>query len=87
MRAARSATATFRNGEALHAMGMLHALRAVWDGYHGAAMRGQAKASDRVAVALALSRFVRTLLQIAILGLGAYLAIDRKISPGAMVAA
>jgi ATP-binding cassette subfamily C protein len=87
IRASRSAGAIFRNGEVLHAMGMLDALRGIWETHHQHALHGQAKASDRAAVTLALTRFTRTLLQIGILGVGAFLAIRRDISPGAMVAA
>jgi ATP-binding cassette, subfamily C, type I secretion system permease/ATPase len=87
MRASRSAYAIFRNGEALEAMGMLSGLRRIWGEHHEAALKGQARASDRAGTTLSLTRFARTALQVGILGTGAYLAIRREISLGAIVAA
>ena len=83
----QSAQATFRNCEVLHAMGMLPALREQWSRRHDAAIKLQAQASDRAGGLVATTRFFRMFLQTGILGLGAYLAIHREISPGAMIAA
>jgi ATP-binding cassette subfamily C protein len=87
MRASRSAYAIFRNGEVLEAMGMLPGLRRLWGQHHGAHLQAQARASDRAGTTLSLTRFARTVLQIGILGTGAYLGIRREISLGAIVAA
>jgi ATP-binding cassette subfamily C protein len=85
--ALQSAQASLRNGEILHAMGMLPALRTRWARAHGDYLALQAQASDRAGLLVAATKFVRMLLQVAILGAGAYLAIGREISPGAMIAA
>jgi len=85
--ALQSAQTSLRNGEVLHAMGMLPALRARWAQAHGDYLTLQARASDRAGLLVAATKFVRMALQIAILGAGAYLAIGREISPGAMIAA
>ncbi|OYW31649.1 MAG: type I secretion system permease/ATPase, partial [Azorhizobium sp. 12-66-6] len=53
----------------------------------GAALGWQALASDRAAFLMAATKFNRMFMQSLILGLGAYLAINREISPGMMIAA
>lgn len=85
--AGQYAQATFRNGEVLQAMGMLGALRNIWSFRHKEVLALQALASDRAGIVVALTKFVRMFLQTAILGVGAYLAIHREISPGSMIAA
>jgi PrtD family type I secretion system ABC transporter len=47
----------------------------------------QAVASDRAGYLLAASKFIRAFLQVAILGVGAYLSIEQESTPGAMIAA
>ena len=81
------ASATFRNAEVLHAMGMLPGLRERWLRRHDDGLKMQASASDRAGHLVAASKFLRVLLQIAILGTGAYLSIEQESTPGAMIAA
>jgi ATP-binding cassette, subfamily C, bacterial len=81
------ASATFRNAEVLHAMGMLSGLRDRWLTRQDEGMQLQATASDRAGHLVAASKFTRAFLQIAILGMGAYLAIEQESTPGAMIAA
>jgi PrtD family type I secretion system ABC transporter len=76
-----------RNAEVVHAMGMLGALTERWSRFHEYGVAWQALASDRIAILQAIAKFVRMSLQIAILGVGAWLALDHELSPGAMVAA
>ncbi|WP_107356705.1 type I secretion system permease/ATPase [Rhodopseudomonas palustris] len=83
----QQAQATLRNGEVLHAMGMLDALRQLWSASHSHVIAWQARASDRAGVIIASTKFVRMFLQVVILGTGAYLAIQKEISPGSMIAA
>ncbi len=85
--AANQATTTFRNAEVLQAMGMVASLRQRWVRSHGEALGWHAVASDRGGVLMAATRFNRMFMQSLILGLGAYLAINREISPGMMIAA
>lgn len=81
------ASATFRNAEVLYAMGMLKGLRDRWSDRHEEGLQLQATASDRAGFLVAMSKFVRAFLQVAILGVGAYLTVYQETSAGAMVAA
>lgn len=74
------------NAEAIEAMGMLPAIRARWHDYHLKMMAAQTLASDRAARINALTKFVRIGMQSAVLGLGALLVLDGKISGGMMIA-
>jgi PrtD family type I secretion system ABC transporter len=81
------AETSFRNAEVLEALGMLGAIRARWLGRHRRGLALQALASDRAGSYAAASKAARLLLQIAILGVGAALAIDQSITAGTIVAA
>jgi ATP-binding cassette subfamily C protein len=81
------AAATFRNADVLHAMGMLSGLRDRWLERHDEGLQLQASASDRAGFLIASSKFTRAFLQVAILGVGAYLAITQESTAGAMIAA
>jgi PrtD family type I secretion system ABC transporter len=76
-----------RNAEVVHAMGMLPALLQRWQGDHERALDHQARASDRTAWIYGLSKFVRLFVQVAILGLGAYLVLEGALTGGGMIAA
>ncbi|WP_281969159.1 type I secretion system permease/ATPase [Roseovarius nanhaiticus] len=78
---------TMQNAEVIRALGMEKQLTKRWLDQHDDMLVHQAKASDRAASIMASSKFVRMSLQIAILGTGAYLAIQQLISPGIMIAA
>ena len=80
-------TAIQRNAEAVATMNLLPGLRRLWFATHGQALAEQRTASDRAGSLLAMSKTVRLILQSAILGVGAALAIQQLISPGAMIAA
>ena len=84
--ASQRAAMTFRNIEVLQAMGMLGALRSIWSRNHLSHIEWQARASDRAGALIASTKFVRTFLQIIILGCGGYLAIQGEITPGAIIA-
>lgn len=75
-----------RNTEVIEAMGMLPAIRKRWFGNHLRILEMQTLASDRAAYINGLTRFVRVTLQSLILGGGALLAIEGKITPGMMIA-
>ncbi|MEP9377085.1 type I secretion system permease/ATPase [Aquabacter sp. CN5-332] len=81
------AVTTFRNAEVLQAMGMVRQLRQRWATHRGAALGWQGLASDRAAFLVSATKFNRVFMQSMILGLGAYLAINREITPGMMIAA
>jgi ATP-binding cassette subfamily C protein len=86
MRATNSASAVFRNAEVLQAMGMILPLKNMWLVQHDKVLAAQAMASDRAGVITALTKFFRMFLQTIILGVGAYLVIQREISGGAIIA-
>ncbi|WP_244497194.1 type I secretion system permease/ATPase [Aureimonas sp. D3] len=77
---------TLRNVEIIHALGMMKSISGRWSSLHDRALGLQAQASDRAGLILATSKFVRTVLQIAILGVGAYLVLESEVTPGAMIA-
>lgn len=78
---------SLRSSEAVHAMGMMPGIIDRWLEKRDRVLALQARASDRAGLLMSATKFVRMLLQSAILGLGAYLAIQNVISPGAMIAA
>jgi ATP-binding cassette, subfamily C, bacterial exporter for protease/lipase len=76
-----------RNAEVIEAMGMLDHLITRWFRIQRRMIGFQSQASERAAVISSMTRFVRVALQSLILGVGALLAIEGEITPGAMVAA
>ncbi|MBI3144538.1 MAG: type I secretion system permease/ATPase [Pseudogulbenkiania sp.] len=85
------ASATFannnlRNAEVIEAMGMLPAISTRWFTHYRHILELQTLASDRAARISAASRFVRIALQSLILGAGALLVIEGKITAGMMIA-
>ena len=76
-----------RNSDVVHAMGMLPGLQSVWRKWHDSGIRLQAEASDRAGEIAATAKFVRIFLQVAILGVGAYLVIGQEVTAGVMIAA
>ncbi|MEI2417011.1 type I secretion system permease/ATPase [Orrella sp. JC864] len=86
VRASLLAESQLRNAESIQAMGMLDALRARWQGLHGAYVGLQGQASRRSALVSSVSRSVRIALQSGVLAVGAWLALDNRVSAGMMVA-
>ncbi len=85
--AANQQTAShLRNAEVITAMGMLPKLRERWLRDRSSALTAQHRASARAGLIAALSKTYRLTSQSLILGLGAYLAIRREISPGMVIA-
>jgi PrtD family type I secretion system ABC transporter len=78
--------AALRNAEVIQAMGMQPGLLGRWDGDRREMLGCQAAASDRNAGVTALIKLCRLFLQSLILGIGAWLAIDRAITPGVIFA-
>jgi ATP-binding cassette subfamily C protein len=78
---------SLRNAEVVRAMGMMPGLLQRWDRDRSRALERQVTASDRAASNASLVRFFRLSMQSLILGLGAYLVIERLITVGAMFAA
>lgn len=87
---ARCATFTdmsLRNAEAVAAMGMAPNFLARWSAERNLALKRQQEAGERAGNVGALIRFLRLAMQSLILGLGAYLVIERATNPGAIFAA
>ncbi|WP_293677598.1 type I secretion system permease/ATPase [uncultured Phenylobacterium sp.] len=80
-------SATLRNSEVMYAMGMWAGLMRRWKLKRDEMIAWQATGSDRGGGVMSGIRFARQAVQTLILGGGAFLAIDGKISPGAMIAA
>lgn len=74
-----------RNAEVVEAMGMLPRLRARWQAKQFRVLTLQSRASTRASLINALSRTYRLTIQSLVLGLGAYLAIRKEISPGLVI--
>ncbi|MER9300485.1 type I secretion system permease/ATPase [Mesorhizobium sp. M0621] len=86
-RAYTQAEAAIRNAEVVQAMGMLKPLLEGWKAHQDEANKGQVLAANRGGVIAAIARCHRLALQMAILGLGAYLALKNEASPGIMISA
>ena len=74
-----------RNAEVVEAMGMLPRLRARWHARHTKVLALQSQASTKAGLINALSRTYRLTIQSLALGLGAYLAIHKQITPGLVI--
>ncbi|MFO1385238.1 MAG: type I secretion system permease/ATPase [Chitinivorax sp.] len=85
-RAAAFANNNLRNAEVIEAMGMLNGLKQRWSKQHDHALALQAVASDKAAIISNISKFVRVSLQSLVLGAGALLVIEGKLTAGAMIA-
>ena len=78
---------SLRNTEVVRAMGMTEGLLKRWGRDRNRMLERQVTASDRAATMQSLIRFLRLSMQSVILGLGAYLVIERLATVGAMFAA
>ncbi len=78
---------SLRNTEVVRAMGMTEGLLRRWGRDRNRMLERQVAASDRAATMQSIIRFLRLSMQSLILGLGAYLVIERLATVGAMFAA
>jgi ATP-binding cassette subfamily C protein EexD len=74
-----------RNAEVVHALGMLPALMERWKNKQKKLIILQSLASEKGGLISALSKTYRVTIQSLVLGLGAWLAINKQISPGLMI--
>ena len=81
------ATSTLANAEVVQALGMERTMCEHWLDRRNRLLDKQTVASDRGSVILSLSKFIRTALQVAILGTGAWLVLQDAITPGVMITA
>lgn len=87
IKASRFAEQSLRHAESILAMGMLGRVRDHWRAAAGAGGAVAQAGSERTEAIGAFSKAWRLLMQSAILGLGAYLAIYQEITPGMIIAA
>jgi PrtD family type I secretion system ABC transporter len=83
----RRAEAVARNAEVIDSMGMMPALTTRWRRAHLQAQSPQDQAADRASACLALTKLLRLLLQLAVLGVGAWLVLQQQLTAGASIAA
>lgn len=81
------ATNNLRNAEVIESMGMLPNLMGRWFKLHGRFLHLQAEASEKAGKVAAVTKFVQVSLQSLVLGFGALLVLEGKISAGMMIAA
>ncbi len=87
MASQRRADAIGRNAEVIDSMGMLPAVVSRWREGVSAMLPPQIRAADRAAWIMGMTKFIRLAVQIAILGLGAYLVLMQQLTAGASIAA
>lgn len=80
------ATNTLRNAEVIEAMGMLPNLQSRWYRGHEEFLKAQNEASEKAAIINSYTRFFRLTLQSLVLGLGALLVLEGRITAGMMIA-
>ena len=83
----RLSDATVRNAEAVAAMGMMPAMADRWRALNDLETTALHAAGDLSGRLVTLSKFLRAFVQVAILGMGAWLVVENQITPGAMIAA
>ncbi|MDH3700009.1 MAG: type I secretion system permease/ATPase [Alphaproteobacteria bacterium] len=86
MKSLVDAETTVRNADVVEAMGMMPNLLNRWNQTDGESLGLRGVAYNRVGNIRAVTRSFRMLLQIGILGLGAWLALKAEVTPGAMIA-
>lgn len=81
------ATNNLRNAEVIESMGMLPNLISRWFKTHGKFLHLQAEASEKAGMVSSATKFVQISLQSLVLGFGALLVIEGKMTAGMMIAA
>ncbi len=84
---ARFAEKLTRNAEAIIGMGMTDTAVARWSDHHQRSLSAQARQIHLSSTLAALARSARQVLQVAMLGIGAWLVVDTRASTGIMIAA
>ena len=87
IRAMQRADAAIRNADVVLAMGMRQDFIRRWSALNEEALALQLKAGDRNATLVGFSKFLRMLVQVLILGAGAWLVLQNDLTPGGMIAA
>jgi PrtD family type I secretion system ABC transporter len=85
--AGRFVDLSLRNAEAVNAMGMVGGVTEAWQGTNRKVLELQLTSSQWAARISAATKFMRQLVQVSMLGTGAWLVIGLDVSPGVMIAA
>ena len=83
----RFVESSLRHADVLEAMGMFEGFRRRWRDKHDRSVAFQARGGSRISALLATSKSGRQIVQVGILGMGAWLVLKQQISPGMMIAA
>ena len=86
MRASLQADAMARNAGALNAMGMIPEAVQIWNRETRDSLKSQVLAQDRNILLAGLSRLIRLMTQVALLGVGAWLTLRGELTGGMMIA-
>jgi len=82
-----SITQHIKNAETIQSMGMMDSIMQKWQAKNDKMLLQQSIASDRSSIIQGTSKFVRMLLQIGIMALGAYYVVQGELTSGGMIAA
>jgi len=85
-RAMRTADAALRNAEAIEAMDLMPGIVRRWKRDHGEMLENQAAVARTMALLLNTTKFLRQMVQISVLGTGAWLVVQHELTGGAMIA-
>ena len=85
-RAARFIDANVRNAEVVNALGMLPAVTRRWARLNDAALAEQARAARLGGLFAGSTKFARQMIQLMMLGAGAYLVVEQHVTAGVMIA-
>jgi len=81
------AASALRNGEVVRGLGMGDTVLERWCGQQSAAVAANVASQELSSALIAMSKFARIAVQTGVLAAGAWLAIEKQISPGSMMAA
>ena len=82
----RYASSVLRNSDVIEAMGMRGNVIATWDNYHDKSVELQSILSARNNRIASFAKFIRMILQIAVIGSGGLLVLQHELTAGAMIA-
>ena len=85
-KAQQMAVISVRNAEIIHALGMKPTMLRLWQALAGKALSQLRGAQDHSHTLVSATKAVRTLIQVAMLGTGAWLVVEYNLSPGIMIA-
>lgn len=85
--AQQMAAVSIRNAEIVHALGMKPTMLGHWQALTDRALGHLRQAQDHSHSVVSVTKALRTLIQVAMLGVGAWLVVAQNLSPGIMIAA